>query len=89
MPFITNTDGTHHVVASGLYVMATSPYASNFSTLYAAYAISSLPLLIVFVYATWGVRVRFERKIPVDFSIDLISTTTASSSGNSPVAFLE
>ena len=51
-PFITNTDGTHHVVASGLYVMATSPYASNFSTLYAAYAISSLPLLILFVYAT-------------------------------------
>ena len=51
-PFITNTDGTHHVVASGLYVMANSPYASNFSTLFAAYAISSVPLLIVFVYAT-------------------------------------
>jgi ABC-type glycerol-3-phosphate transport system permease component len=51
-PFITNTDGTHHVVASGLYVMANSPYASNFSTLFAAYAISSIPLLIVFVYAT-------------------------------------
>ncbi|MAE64969.1 MAG: hypothetical protein CMJ18_11930 [Phycisphaeraceae bacterium] len=51
-PFITNTDGSYHVIASGLYVMATSPHASNFSTMYAAYAISSIPLLILFVYAT-------------------------------------
>jgi ABC-type glycerol-3-phosphate transport system permease component len=51
-PFITNTDGTHHVIASGLYVMANSPHAANVATLYAAYAISSIPLLILFVYAT-------------------------------------
>ena len=51
-PFITNTDGSHHVVASGLYTMATSGHASNFSTMYAAYAISSIPLLVMFIYAT-------------------------------------
>ena len=51
-PFITNPDGTHHVIASGLYVMATTSHASNFSTMFAAYAIASVPLLILFVYAT-------------------------------------
>ncbi len=51
-PFITNTEGKHHVVSSGLYVLATTAHASNFSTLYAAYAISSIPLLILFIYAT-------------------------------------
>lgn len=51
-PFITNTEGKYHVIASGLYVLATSPYASNFSTLFAAYTISSIPLLLLFVYAT-------------------------------------
>jgi ABC-type glycerol-3-phosphate transport system permease component len=51
-PFITNTEGKYHVVASGIYTLATSSHASNFSTMYAAYAISSLPLLVLFVYAT-------------------------------------
>ena len=51
-PFITNTDGSHHVIASGLYTMATTQHNQNFATLYAAYAISSIPLLILFVYAT-------------------------------------
>jgi ABC-type glycerol-3-phosphate transport system permease component len=51
-PFITNTEGKHHVVSSGLYVLATTAHASNFSTLYAAYAISSIPLLVLFIYAT-------------------------------------
>ncbi|HOZ46308.1 MAG TPA: carbohydrate ABC transporter permease [Candidatus Hydrogenedentes bacterium] len=51
-PFITNTEGKYHVIASGLYVLATSPYASNFSTLFAAYLISSVPLLLLFIYAT-------------------------------------
>ena len=51
-PFITNTDGSHHVIASGLYTMATSQHNQNFSTMYAAYAISSIPLLILFIYAT-------------------------------------
>ncbi len=51
-PFITNTEGKCHVLASGLYNLARSPHASNFSTVYAAYAVSSLPLLVLFVYAT-------------------------------------
>jgi len=51
-PFITNPEGTHHVIASGLYVMATTSHASNFSTMFAAYAIASIPLLILFIYAT-------------------------------------
>ncbi len=51
-PFITNTDGSHHVIASGLYMMSVSQHNQNFSTMYAAYAISSIPLLILFIYAT-------------------------------------
>lgn len=51
-PFIVNTDGSRQVVASGIYTLATSQYASNFATMYAAYAISSIPLLILFIYAT-------------------------------------
>jgi ABC-type glycerol-3-phosphate transport system permease component len=51
-PFITNTDGSHHVISSGLFALATSQHAQNFSTMFAAYAISSVPLLILFIYAT-------------------------------------
>jgi ABC-type glycerol-3-phosphate transport system permease component len=51
-PFIVNSEGTHHVVSSGLYVLATSAFASNMGTLFAAYMLSSIPLLILFVYAT-------------------------------------
>jgi ABC-type glycerol-3-phosphate transport system permease component len=51
-PFITNTDGSHHVIASGLYVMANSADAKNHATMFAAYAISSIPLLVLFIYAT-------------------------------------
>jgi ABC-type glycerol-3-phosphate transport system permease component len=51
-PFITNTENTYHVIASGLFVMATSAHAQNPAALNAAYMISSVPLLILFVYAT-------------------------------------
>jgi ABC-type glycerol-3-phosphate transport system permease component len=51
-PFVVNTEGEYHVIASGLYVMATSHFAQNFSTLFAAYMVSSIPLLILFTYAT-------------------------------------
>ncbi|HOX36555.1 MAG TPA: carbohydrate ABC transporter permease [Candidatus Brocadiia bacterium] len=51
-PFITNSDAKYHVVASGLYLMGQSQVASNFSTMFAAYILSSIPLLILFVYAT-------------------------------------
>jgi len=51
-PYIVNTDDRHHVVASGLFTMANSAMANNLNTLYAAYCLSSLPLLVLFVYAT-------------------------------------
>lgn len=51
-PFVTQSDGKNHVIASGLYVLATSAYALDFGTLFAAYMLSSIPLLILFIYAT-------------------------------------
>ncbi len=51
-PFIVNTDEQYHVIASGLYVMANSAAAANYGTLFAAYVLSSVPLLILFAYAT-------------------------------------
>jgi ABC-type glycerol-3-phosphate transport system permease component len=51
-PFITNSNPDYHVVASGLYVMSTSSTAQNYSLMFAAYVLSSLPLLVLFVYAT-------------------------------------
>ena len=37
---------------SAAYAEARSSHASNYSTMYAAYAIASIPLLILFIYAT-------------------------------------
>lgn len=51
-PFITNTDNRRHVIASGLFVLANSGSATNYSTVFAAYVLSSIPLLILFMYAT-------------------------------------
>lgn len=50
--YVTNNDTKYHTIAAGLYVMATSGEATNFSTLFSAYLLSSLPLLILFTYAT-------------------------------------
>ncbi len=51
-PFVTQPDGEHHVIASGLYVLATSIYAADICSLFAAYMLASIPLLVLFVYAT-------------------------------------
>jgi len=51
-PFVVTTDSSYHVVASGLYVLATSGNAQNIGTLFAAYVLSSVPLLVLFIYAT-------------------------------------
>lgn len=51
-PFITNTDAKYHVISSGLYSMSSSQLASNYATMYAAYVLSSIPILILFLYAT-------------------------------------
>lgn len=51
-PFITNTDAKYHVISSGLFSMSSSELASNYATMYAAYVLSSIPILILFMYAT-------------------------------------
>ncbi len=51
-PFIVNTDGSKHVIASGLFIMARSQEAQDFGLMFAAYSISSIPLLVLFIYAT-------------------------------------
>lgn len=51
-PFVTLPDTAMHPIASGLYVMATSQYAQNIATIFSAYVVASVPLLLVFVYAT-------------------------------------
>jgi ABC-type glycerol-3-phosphate transport system permease component len=51
-PFITNSDAKYHVVSSGLYLMGQSTVAANRATMFAAYVLASIPLLILFLYAT-------------------------------------
>lgn len=51
-PFITNSDAKYHVVSSGLFLMGQSTVAANHATMFAAYVLASLPLLVLFLYAT-------------------------------------
>lgn len=51
-PFVTNTDSSYHVVASGLFVMGQSEVAQNLSAMFAGYILSSIPLMILFIYGT-------------------------------------
>lgn len=52
-PFIANNDSGHFVIAQGLYIMSQQQQVvSNQSTMFAAYVLASLPLLVLFVYAT-------------------------------------
>lgn len=51
-PYVTNSDDKYHVVSSGLYVMSSSQIGANAGTMYAAYMLSSIPLLVLFLYAT-------------------------------------
>ncbi len=51
-PFITNTESQYHVITSGLFIVASSGRSANYSMLYASYVISSIPLIILFAYAT-------------------------------------
>ncbi len=51
-PFIVNTDENYHVVASGLFVMFNTAGGANYSSMFAAYTLSSIPLLLLFIYAT-------------------------------------
>jgi len=51
-PFICNNSPGYYVVASGLFLMGQTQVAANISTMYSAYILSSIPLLVLFVYAT-------------------------------------
>lgn len=51
-PFITNTDTRYHVVASGLYLMSEGATGQNYSAMFAAFVLSSIPLIVLFTYAT-------------------------------------
>jgi ABC-type glycerol-3-phosphate transport system permease component len=51
-PFIVNTDARYHIIASGLYVMSVSESANNMGVLFAAYVLASIPLLLLFAFAT-------------------------------------
>ncbi|MCO5297102.1 MAG: carbohydrate ABC transporter permease [Fimbriimonadaceae bacterium] len=51
-PFITNSDAKYHVVASGLFLMGQSNLSANYATMFAAYMLASIPLLVLFLYAT-------------------------------------
>lgn len=51
-PFITNSDAKYHVVSSGLYLMGQSTVSANYATMFAAYTLASVPLLVLFLYAT-------------------------------------
>ena len=52
-PFIVNSDSRYYTVAQGLYVMNQQlQVTANQSTMFAAYVLASLPLLVLFIYAT-------------------------------------
>jgi ABC-type glycerol-3-phosphate transport system permease component len=51
-PLITNSDAKYHTISSGLYLLNSSTLATNYSNLFAAYVLSSIPMLVLFLYAT-------------------------------------
>ncbi|HEY0866128.1 MAG TPA: hypothetical protein VGE01_02045, partial [Fimbriimonas sp.] len=51
-PFVTNSDAKYHTASSGLFLMSSSAVATNYSNMYAAYILSSIPMLVLFLYAT-------------------------------------
>jgi ABC-type glycerol-3-phosphate transport system permease component len=51
-PFITNSDAKYHVASSGLFLMNQSTVSANYATMFAAYVLASIPLLVLFLYAT-------------------------------------
>lgn len=51
-PLVTNSDAKYQTVSAGLYAMGSSTLAVNYSNLFAAYTLSSIPMLILFLYAT-------------------------------------
>ncbi|CAN5635975.1 carbohydrate ABC transporter permease [soil metagenome] len=51
-PLVTNSDAKYQTVAAGLFGMGSSTLAVNYANLFAAYTLSAIPMLILFLYAT-------------------------------------
>lgn len=51
-PLITNSDAQYQTVSAGLYAMGSSTLSVNYANLFAAYTLSAIPMLILFLYAT-------------------------------------
>ena len=51
-PFITVGDDAYLPITAGLYKMSQSALAANVSTMLAGYVVASIPLLLLFVFAT-------------------------------------
>lgn len=51
-PLVTNSDAQYQTVSAGIYAMGSSTLAVNYANLFAAYVLSSVPMLVLFLYAT-------------------------------------
>lgn len=51
-PYIVSSDDRHAVVASGLFLLSGSSFVNDVGTMFAAYLLSSVPLLVLFLFAT-------------------------------------
>jgi len=51
-PYIVNSDDRHAVVASGLFLLSGSSFVNDVGSMFAAYLLSSVPLLVLFIFAT-------------------------------------
>lgn len=51
-PLVTNSDAKYQTVSAGLFAIGSSALNVNYANLFAAYCLSSIPMLILFLYAT-------------------------------------
>lgn len=51
-PLVTNSDSKFQTVSAGLYGMGSSTLSVNYANSFAAYTLSAIPMLVLFLYAT-------------------------------------
>ncbi|RYG24865.1 carbohydrate ABC transporter permease [bacterium] len=51
-PMVTNTDSQYQTVSAGLFGLGSSTLAVNYANSFAAYTLSAIPMLVLFLYAT-------------------------------------
>ncbi len=51
-PMVTNSDAKYQTVSAGLFSLGSSALSVNYANLFAAYSLSAIPMLILFLYAT-------------------------------------